>query len=67
MVNNYFHVPINDNYEEEIKRLKTELEKKGYSNVSWTELMAILLEKNRRMTLSDKEVENIMKKMRGIF
>jgi uncharacterized protein (DUF302 family) len=60
-------VPINDNYEEEIKRLKTELEKKGYSNVSWTELMAILLEKNRRMTLSDKEVENIMKKMRGIF
>ena len=66
-MSNYFKISINDNFEEECKKLKIDLEKKGYRNVSWTELIAVLLEKNRKLMLSDRELENVMKKMRGLI
>jgi len=59
---NYFHIAVRDELEEEIKSLIKDLKLKGYSKANYSQVMALLLEKNKKFKLSDATLSDIIKR-----
>jgi len=66
MVKNYYHWALNSNREEEIKKLKKQLEELNVNNPTNDELFEILMAKNDKVTISPSEVKKIISKKRGV-
>lgn len=67
MANNYLRIPIRDDREREFKILKENLEKMGIKNPTYDEVVGILLEKNRRIVLNEKDIKELIQRLRGVF
>lgn len=63
----YIRLPIKNEKEKELKILKENLEKIGIRNPTYDEIMEILLEKNKRLVINEKDIKEIIKKSRGIL
>ena len=59
---NYFHIAVRDELEEEIKNLIKDLKSKGYSKANYSQVMALLLEKNKKFKLADATLADIIKR-----
>jgi len=62
---NFAHIPILNETKSEIDNLKNKLKEK-YPDVTYEELVKILLEKNKNVIMSDLELRRLMNKSRGI-
>jgi len=67
LANNYLRIPIRDDREREFKILKENLEKMGIKNPTYDEVVGILLEKNRRIVLNEKDIKELIQRLRGVF
>jgi hypothetical protein len=59
---NYFHIPVRDDLEEEIKNLISDLKKRGYNKPNYSQVVALLLEKNKKFKLTDKDLDMIIRR-----
>ena len=59
---NYFHIAVRDELEEEIKNLIKDLKNKGYSKANYSQVMALLLEKNKKFKLTDSDLSAIIRR-----
>ena len=66
MGDTYFRMPISSQRENEFKRLKESLEKIGIDQPTYDEVTALLLEKNKRLVMNEKDIKEIIKRLRGI-
>jgi nitrogen regulatory protein PII len=66
VVNNYLRIPIRDDREKDFKLLKENLEKIGIANPTYDEVMGVLLEKNKRIIMNEKDIKDLIQKLRGI-
>ncbi len=62
-----FHGAFHINLEAEIERVVGELEKLGFHNVTKLEASALIAERSRRFSMNNKDVQNFIAKMRGMF
>ena len=63
---NYFKLAIKDERENEFNKLKENLTNLGVFKPTDDEVMAILLAKNKKAIMNEKEVKDIIKRLRGI-
>jgi len=63
---NFFHIPVRGDTRKEVDNLKDQLKKK-YPDATYDELIKIFIEKQNKITLSDKDIKIIMCKSRGII
>jgi len=62
---NFSHIPVRGDTKEQVDKLKEQLAK-CYNETTYDEIVRILLEKHRKLKLSDSDVKRIVGKMRGI-
>jgi len=63
---NFHRIPVKSERFKEINDLKDRIEKIGIKGLTYDEAIALLLEKDRRLKMSEKDVGEIMKHLRGI-
>lgn len=62
-----FHGAFHVNLGAEIERVLEELEKLGFQHPTKLEASALIAERSKRFSMTNRDVGNFMKRMRGIF
>jgi len=62
---NFSHIPVRGDTKKEVDELKQQLSN-CYTEATYDELVRILLEKHKKLRLSDNDIKIIVGKMRGI-
>lgn len=63
---NFSNIGIRDDTKKELNDLKEKLEQK-YPDVTYDELMNVLMKKHEKVVLTDKDIKNIIARCRGIL
>ena len=66
MGRNYLRLPVHENRDSELKKLKENLENIGIVNPTYDEVMGILLEKNKRTIMTSKDIKELIGNLRGV-
>ena len=62
-----FHGAFHIDLGEEIKRVIEELERLGFRDITKLEASALIAERSKRFSMTNKDVGDFMKRKRGLF
>lgn len=64
---NFENIAVRGDKKHEIDNLRKKLSELGFFNVTYDEMMEILLQKNKKYTFSNDEISKILRQCRGLL